>query len=276
MTGPARERRAVWLRAGELGPGELGWLDGALADRPWYDFYHRCALDAAAGGQDNRLYWIAQNGTGLILGIEFSGLDVFTLIGELLPDEVAQLARRQRPAEIHASAGHVAPLLDAAGTRLRKQTTLAYCLRRAAAGESWPLDPACRRATASDLDALQRFYAAHYPDTVLSAWMLEAPFVGLWQDGELLSAAGTLVVHRGLGACHVGNFLTHPATRGRGLAGRVARHLLELLRREGINVFMLGVQTSNLAALRVYERLGFERIDERSFLLLAGGAAEAA
>jgi ribosomal-protein-alanine N-acetyltransferase len=187
---------------------------------------------------------------------------------------VAQLACRQRPAEIHASAEHLAPLLEAAGPRLRKQTTLAYCLRRAA-GESWPLDPACRRATASDLDELQRFYAAHYPDTVLSAWMLETPFVGLWQDGGLLSAAGTLVVHRGLGACHVGNFLTHPSARGRGLAGRVAQHLLELLRREGISVFMLGVQTSNLAALRVYERLGFERIDERSFLLL-GGATEAA
>jgi RimJ/RimL family protein N-acetyltransferase len=272
---PACERRGVWLRASELGSGELGWLDGALVDRPWYDFYHRCALDAVAGGQDNRLYWIAEGGTGLILGIEFAGLDVFTVIGELAPREVAKLARRQRPAEIHASAGHLAPLLEAAGARLRKQTMLAYCHRRAAAGESWPLDPACRRATASDLDALQRFYAAHYPDTVLSAWMLETPFVGLWQDGELVAAAGTLVVHRGLRACHVGNFLTHPDARGRGLAGTVARHLFELLRRDGIDVFMLGVQTSNLAALRVYERLGFERVDERSFLLLAG-AAEAA
>ena len=205
MTGPARERRAVWLRASELGPGELGWLDGALAGRPWYDFYHRCALDAVAGGHDNRLYWIAEGGTGLILGIEFAGLDVFTLIGELEPREVAALAHRRRPAEIHASAGHLAPVLAAAGARLRKQTMLAYYRRPAAAGESWPLDPACRRATASDLEALQRFYAAHYPDTVLSAWMLDTPFVGLWQDGELVAAAGTLVVHRGLGACHVGN-----------------------------------------------------------------------
>lgn len=264
------ERRAEWLRTSELGAGELGWLDAALVGRPWYDFYHRCALDALAGGQDNRLYWIAEGGTGLILGIEFAGLDVFTLVGELEPREVAQMVRRRRPAEIHASADHLAPLVEAAGARLRKQTMLAYCRRRAAEGESWPLDPACRRATTSDLDALQRFYAAHYPDTVLSAWMLESPFVGLWQGGELVAAAGTLVVHRGLRACHVGNFLTHPGARGCGLAGRVGGHLFELLRRDGIDVFMLGVQTSNLAALRVYERHGFERVDERSFLLLAG------
>jgi ribosomal protein S18 acetylase RimI-like enzyme len=275
VSGPARERRAVWLRASELAPGELGWLDSALAGRPWYEFYHRCALAAAAAGQDNRLYWIAEGGAGLILGIEFAGLDVFTLIGELQPREVAKLAGRQRPAEIHASAEHLAPLLEAAGARLRTQTTLAYCQRRTAAGESWGLDPACRRATESDLDTLQRFYAAHYPDTVLSAWMLETPLVGLWQDGELVAAAGTLVVHPALRACHVGNFVTRPDARGRGLAGRVARHLFELLRRDGIDVFMLGVQTSNLAALRVYERLGFARVDERSFLLLAGAAETA-
>jgi ribosomal protein S18 acetylase RimI-like enzyme len=274
VTRAMRERRAQWLRASELGPGELGWLDDALAgDRFWYDFYHRCALDALADGQDNRLYWIAESGAGLILGIEFSGIDVFTLIGELAPREVDQLALRARPAEIHASVGHLPPLLEAAGARVRKQTMLAYYRRRTAAGEAWPLDPDCRRATAADLETLQRFYAAHYPDTVLSAWMLDHPFVGLWQGGELVAAAGTLVVHRGLAACHVGNFLTHPGARGRGLAGRVAQHLFELLRREGIGAFMLGVQTSNLSAVRLYERLGFARIDERSFLLLAGAGS---
>jgi ribosomal protein S18 acetylase RimI-like enzyme len=268
VNGEARERRAVWLRTSQLGVGELGWLDDYLRDRPWFDFYHRCARDALQYGQDNRLYWIAAGGRGLILAIEFTGLDVFTLVGELDPGEVAQLARRRRAAEIHASPSHLPPVLDAARARVRKRTSLAY-YRRSGGGESWTLDPGCRRATASDLDALQRFYSAHYPDTVLSAWMLDSPFVGLWEDGELLAAAGTLVVHRGLRACHVGNFLTHPRARGRGLAARVARHLLELLRRGGIEVFMLGVQTDNTAALRLYERLGFERADERSFLLLA-------
>jgi ribosomal protein S18 acetylase RimI-like enzyme len=87
--------------------------------------------------------------------------------------------------------------------------------------------------------------------------MLELPFVGIREGGELVAAAGTIILSERLGGCHVGHFLTHPAHRGRGLARAAARGLLEVLAKRGIRTFMLGVTEDNLPARRVYEGLGF-------------------
>jgi RimJ/RimL family protein N-acetyltransferase len=116
-----------------------------------------------------------------------------------------------------------------------------------------------------------RFFSAHYPESIFSQWMLENPFFGLFIDGELVSTGGVIALSRQSGACHIGNFLTPPRHRGKRFADRVARSLVSFLDAEGIRNIMLGANEDNLAARRVYERLGFAVIDRKSQLDLSPG-----
>ncbi len=49
----------------------------------------------------------------------------------------------------------------------------------------------------------------------------------------------------------------HPDFRGRGLGARLAQAVLDELRRRGAQTLTLEVQTENLSAQRLYQRLGF-------------------
>lgn len=52
---------------------------------------------------------------------------------------------------------------------------------------------------------------------------------------------------------------TDPAMRGRGLATRVTTALAVRARADGIRLVHLQVEADNATAIRLYERLGFER-----------------
>lgn len=41
---------------------------------------------------------------------------------------------------------------------------------------------------------MRAFFGAHYPETIVSPWMLELPFVGVREQGELVATAGAIVV----------------------------------------------------------------------------------
>src|SRR3546814_16474744 len=72
----------------------------------------------------------------------------------------------------------------------------------------------------------RRVYAAHYPATIFSSWMLAEPFLGLFEDGRLLACGGVTVSNRAMGAANLGNVLTHSGHRGRGLARTVVCSLV--------------------------------------------------
>jgi ribosomal protein S18 acetylase RimI-like enzyme len=66
------------------------------------------------------------------------------------------------------------------------------------------------------------------------------------------------------GASYVSSIGTRPAWRGRGLGAYVTRVLSADSLAEGVDLIYLGVYTENTGAIRLYERLGFAILGERS------------
>jgi ribosomal protein S18 acetylase RimI-like enzyme len=123
------------------------------------------------------------------------------------------------------------------------------------------------------LESLQRFYGEFYPGTIFSSWMLEQPFFAIRgeREGEFLASGGVVAAHAGLGSANLGNFLTHPQHRGRGLAQAVTATLLHALEGEGYREFTLGTYEENRPACRVYEAVGFRLLEERIQADIAAG-----
>ena len=86
-------------------------------------------------------------------------------------------------------------------------------------------------------------------------------FYGIYEGPNLIAAAGTHLVAPSEGVAAIGNVYTRRDRRGQGLAtqvtGAVAAELLRLMPPSAI--IALNVVQTNLAAVKVYERLGFAR-----------------
>lgn len=91
--------------------------------------------------------------------------------------------------------------------------------------------------------------------------MLEGgPFVGLeGTDGRLLACAGTHVISHRHGVAAIGAVITRPDLRGRGLGTSVVVAVCRMLQAR-VSVVGLNVAESNLAAMGLYERIGFARL----------------
>lgn len=114
--------------------------------------------------------------------------------------------------------------------------------------EASPLGP-------EDLPAIRALHEAAYPGAYLDARTLDLGMArGVFEDGALVAFAGCHVYSREYGVAAIGAVATHPAFRGRGLAGRVTGALVGAL---GVPTVTLNVHAGNAAAIRVYERLGF-------------------
>jgi ribosomal protein S18 acetylase RimI-like enzyme len=84
-------------------------------------------------------------------------------------------------------------------------------------------------------------------------------FYGIYERGELVSVGGTHLVGPTHGLAAVGNVFTHPEHRGRGHGTAATSAVVEALLRQGIRDVILNVGQANVGAVRIYERLGFER-----------------
>jgi ribosomal protein S18 acetylase RimI-like enzyme len=258
-----------WRTTSQLSQTDRAFIFEFLADKPWYDFYFRSGLSALARSQDNRFYRIGRAQRGLLMGIVFDRLVVCSLVGELAEDEVMSVLTLGERLEIHAT-GPQATLLAAHGAGIMR-SRIAYYRLLHPPGRA--VDPRCQALTTAQLDLAQEFYATHYPQAVFSAWMLEQPFIGVFEQEQLVAAAGTIAIEPQLRACHVGNFLTRPGRRGCGLAAAVGGALIERLRARGIDDYRLGVNADNTSARRLYESLGFEQLDSRELLLSAAAGS---
>ena len=102
-----------------------------------------------------------------------------------------------------------------------------------------------------------------YPDNFFEPYQLSTGhYYGIFQEGEgspgpLVCVAGVHVVSREDRLAALGNIVTHPDLRGRGLSTRATSHLCRALGAEGIELLALNVERRNGSALRVYEKLGF-------------------
>ena len=239
---------------------ERDWLTGFIADQPILSLYFEATLEDLSRGVDNRLVLIGRQRRGFILGFAFDTSDVFTAFGDLAEDELKTVSNRPGRAEICGGSEivdrvrrHCCARFDGIfGMRVYRCETMRYP----------SIDQGCRRLTIADLPAAAAFYAAHYPQTVFSAWMLNLPFLARFEGNQIIAAAGALAVSRKHRWSIIGNFLTDPAWRGKGLAKALGRTLLSALKSDGIDHAALVTTDENQAAWGVYESLGF-RLAER-------------
>ena len=121
-----------------------------------------------------------------------------------------------------------------------------------------------RQIGARDLDAVLEIEKASYP-TPWSRAMFAAEIgkpgslaLGAYREGggELV---GYAVVSRYVDAWHVMNVAVAPAYRRRGIARVLLERLFEITKDDVRRGHTLEVRVSNTVAIRLYERLGFER-----------------
>jgi ribosomal-protein-alanine N-acetyltransferase len=120
-----------------------------------------------------------------------------------------------------------------------------------------------RRVDPSDLDAVLEIERASYPtpwsQAMFSAELAKPGSLALGaylESGELV---GYAVVSRYVDAWHVMNVAVAPAYRRRGIARVLLERLFEITADDPRRGHTLEVRVSNTEAIRLYERLGFER-----------------
>lgn len=113
-----------------------------------------------------------------------------------------------------------------------------------------------------DVDELVELYDTE-PDAVffLPHMLDDRTFVGVREGGRLVAAAGTHVLSTGRGVAALGAVYTAPDARGRGLGravtAAVTRRLVGRVATVGLNVL-----TTNVAARRIYDSIGFAAVLE--------------
>ena len=119
-------------------------------------------------------------------------------------------------------------------------------------------EPRVERLGASDLPAVQALYADDPPGFFLPMLLDVGVYFGVRVDGALVAIAGTHVVSVQHGVGTIGNVYTRPDHRQRGLAGVLTTAVARELRRMGASTVVLNVVSDNVAARRVYRRIGFD------------------
>jgi ribosomal-protein-alanine N-acetyltransferase len=65
------------------------------------------------------------------------------------------------------------------------------------------------------------------------------------------------------GESHILNLTVNPDAHRRGIGGKLLKHFLQLAARHDADTVMLEVRPSNMAAIRLYEKIGFNEIGRR-------------
>ena len=123
----------------------------------------------------------------------------------------------------------------------------------------WPVEGDCVRLTPAHSNRLAELYPLGGGNVFGPAQMHEGAFYGVLADGQLVAAAGTHLVSPTYGVAAVGNIFTHPDYRGRGHGTATTSAVVAELLHRGIRDVVLNVGQDNAGAIRIYERLGFER-----------------
>lgn len=181
----------------------------------------------------------------------------------------------QRPATLRSLAAALLDPGQAAYTLApaRIATPLAAAVRIRSAQLEWQmlyegdaatLDPGpARLLTPADLPAMLALAASDEVMVFNADSLHRGHFYGLFVAGELAAMGG--VQNRLPGYAEIGSIVTHPAWRRRGYASHIVAALLRHLQAEQQRIFLCLFQ-SNVAARRLYEKLGFTLINELTLL----------
>jgi RimJ/RimL family protein N-acetyltransferase len=122
-----------------------------------------------------------------------------------------------------------------------------------------PVKGDCVRLVPAYSNQLTELYALGGSNAFGPAQMQYGVFYGVLADDQLVAAAGTHLVSSTYGVAAVGNVFTRPDYRGRGYGTATTSAVVAELLQHGIRDIVLNVSQENAGAIRIYERLGFER-----------------
>ncbi|HLK58689.1 MAG TPA: GNAT family N-acetyltransferase [Chthonomonadaceae bacterium] len=146
--------------------------------------------------------------------------------------------------------------------RIEKRETM-WRMRLEAADFHYTPPTDVERLGPADLGALQALFAdgevvGEAPDFFAPAMLEKGVYFGVREGEALIAAAGTHLLEPSEGVGAIGNVYTRRDRRGRGLATQVTGAVAAELVRRQLPTIVLNVNRENLAARRVYERLGFQ------------------
>jgi ribosomal protein S18 acetylase RimI-like enzyme len=121
-----------------------------------------------------------------------------------------------------------------------------------------PVDGVVRRLVARDVGAINALYAlddrpSHYTGRQID----NSVYFGVYAGDQLVAIAGTHVVSPMASIGVVGNVLTHPAYRGRGLARLVTSKVTAAILDMGCALVVLTADPNNTPAIHAYAALGY-------------------
>lgn len=122
-----------------------------------------------------------------------------------------------------------------------------------------PVSGGAVRLTSDQTEALIALYAEDWGEAFMPTQVTQGVFYGVYADGRLVAVAGTHLVSPTYGVAAMGNIYTHPDYRGRGYGAATTTAVADELLRMGIRDVVLNVHQENAVAVRLYERLGFQR-----------------
>jgi ribosomal protein S18 acetylase RimI-like enzyme len=127
-------------------------------------------------------------------------------------------------------------------------------------GDNWPTSGVESVRLGPEHDEL---LTALYGDSNAAAFSVaqleSGVFYGIFDKEQIVAAAGTHLVSETYSIGAIGNVYTDPAYRRRGYGSATVAAVIDELVQRGMRDVILNVSQSNHAAIRVYERLGFER-----------------
>jgi ribosomal-protein-alanine N-acetyltransferase len=119
-----------------------------------------------------------------------------------------------------------------------------------------------RRLDQRDLPAVEEIerasYATPWSEAMFAAELRKPSSLALGAFGENDELVGFAVVSRYVDAWHVMNVAVSPSHRRQGIATALLERLFEVTAADPRRGYTLEVRVSNVDAIRLYERLGFE------------------
>ncbi len=110
----------------------------------------------------------------------------------------------------------------------------------------------------SDIEKIRELHASASPGAYFDERLLETGLCcGIWRGETLAAFAGCHVYSKKYSVAALGAIATHPAHRRQEMGTKVSLRLLEALKSH-IACICLNVHSDNAAALRIYQRLGFQ------------------